>query len=99
MFLYVLYIYIYISITREGNTRRGREEEEAWVIYHLPGKTRKFPLENQVVRAIPFSESSEYMSCDLRRCDSSTLLICSADLDITCSGSFSHHFKVYGFYV
>ena len=42
---------------------------------HLPftWKNRKFPLENHVVRAIPSSESSEYMSCDFRRCDFSTL--------------------------
>ena len=42
---------------------------------HLPftWKNRKFLVDNQVVRAIPFSASYEYMSCDLRRCDSCTL--------------------------
>ena len=36
------------------------------------------------------------MGCDLRRCNKFIFLpfsVCSADLDLLCSGSFTHHFK------
>ena len=36
------------------------------------------------------------MGCDLRRCNKFIFLpfsVCSADLDLLCRGSFTHHFK------
>ena len=42
-------------------------------------------------------EASENMDCDLKLCYISTLLVCSADLDILCGRSFSHHVKFYRF--
>ena len=35
---------------------------------------------------------------DLRRCNFSTIFSLSADLDILCSGLFSHHVKFLSFY-
>ena len=56
-------------------------------------ENRKFRLEN------PHHfiwEASENMGCDLRWCDKFIFLpfpVCAADLDLLCSGSFTHHFK------
>ena len=41
-------------------------------------------------------EASENMGCDLRWCNKFIFLpfpVCAADLDLLCSGSFTHHFK------
>ena len=50
---------------------------------------------NQMVGAIPFGKLRK--TWVLRRCDFSTLLLCSADLDIHCSCLFSHNVEFCSF--
>ena len=54
---------------------------------------RKFRLEKQMFRAIPYEKLQKI--CTVIWGD--VILIFSAGLDIMCSGSFSHHFKFYSF--
>ena len=51
-------------------------------------------MENQLVCNIPLLKLKKIMGRDLRRCNFVLSSVCSADLDILCSGSFSHHIKV-----
>ena len=44
-------------------------------------------------------EASENMGCDLRRASFPLLLVCLIDLDLFCSGSYSHVVKFYRFMV
>ena len=51
-----------------------------------------------MVGAIPFGKLRKtWALVNLRRCDFSTLLFCSADLDIHCGWLFSHHVEFYSF--
>ena len=58
---------------------------------------RKFWLENQIVCAIPFGKASEKRA--LFGCDAifQLFLVCSANMDLLCSESFSLHVKFYIF--
>ena len=59
-------------------------------------ENRKFRLENQFGPHHFIWEASENMGCDLRWCYKFIFLplpVCSADLDLLCRGSFTHHFK------
>jgi len=59
-------------------------------------ENRKFRMVQQVVRAIPFgTEASENMGCDLRGCNFLLFLVCSAYVDVICSGSFCYFVKFY----
>ena len=64
--------------------------------YHLQGKIRNF---SSKIKWLAYSvlEASENMGCDLRRCNFLRFSVCSADLDISCSGSFSHLVKFCSF--
>ena len=64
--------------------------------YHLQRKIRNF---GSKIKWLAYSvlEASENMGCNLRRCNYLRFSVCSADLDISCSGSFSHLVKFCSF--
>ena len=63
----------------------------SWVrfIRETGNSSRKLNNSRQFFRR----KASEHMGCDLRQCNHLLFLVCSADLDILCSWSFSHHVK------
>ena len=64
--------------------------------YHFKGEIRNF---DSKIKWLAYSvlEASENMGCDLQRCNYLRFSVCSADLDIRCSGSFSHLVKFCSF--
>ena len=60
--------------------------------YHLQGKIRNF---GSKIKWLAYSvlKASKNMGCNLRRCNFLRFSVCSADLDISCSGSSSHLVK------
>ena len=64
---------------------------------HLHGKNRKFRLEDQMVRAIPLGKFQEIWAVIWGNAIFLPFLVFSADLEILCSGFFSHHVKFYSF--
>ena len=57
-------------------------------------ENRKFWLENQMVRGIPFGKLQKIWA--VTWCD---VIFFSFDLDIICDGSFSHLVKFYSFFM
>ena len=60
-------------------------------------ENQKFRLENQMVHAIPFGKLQKIWAVICDDVIFLLLLVCSADLDIVCSRSSSHHVKFYMF--
>ena len=58
-------------------------------------ENRSFRLENQMVRIIPFGKLQKIWAVFCDDVIFLLFLVCSADLDMVCSGSSSHHVKLY----
>ena len=58
-------------------------------------ENRKFRMENQRVQAIPFGKLQKKWAVFYDDVVFLLFLVCSADLDMVCSGSSSHHAKFY----
>ena len=62
----------------------------------IEGKTEISGGKSNVKRHTDW-EASEKLGCDLGRCNSLLFLVCSADLDVLCSGPFSHYVTFHSF--
>ena len=74
--------------------KTGMSEEQVGI---QTVENRLLGLENQMVRAIPFGKLQKIWAVFCDDVVFLLFLVCSADLDIVCSGSSSHHVKFYSF--
>ena len=62
----------------------------------IEGKTEISGGKSNVKRHTDW-EASEKLGCDVGRCNFLLFLVCSADLDVLCGGSFSHYVTFHSF--
>ena len=89
------------SESRTQYLESGIPTVESRIQGYLPitWENRKFGSENQMARAIPIGKLQKLWAVIFDNVIFLLFLVCSADLDIVCSESSSHHVKFYSFNV